>query len=254
MIFFESHAHYDDRRFDDDRDAILAAMPRNNVARVINVGADMASSYASIKLAEKYPFVYAAVGVHPHDACTLTEEKLAELKSLCTHPKVVAIGETGLDFHYDHSPRDVQRYWFEKQLILAYEVNLPVIIHSRDAAQETFDIIKKSPVRRGVIHSYSGSVPMAKDYIAMGFLLGIGGVITFDKTKRLPEVAAAVPLSSILIETDAPYLTPKPHRGKRNESPYLIYIVQAIAGIKNISPETVAAQTYVNACALFGMD
>jgi TatD DNase family protein len=254
VTFFESHAHYDDRRFETDRDEILASLPGDNITRVINVGSDMASSYASCKLAEAHDHVYAAVGVHPHDANTLSNEKLAELKSLCAHPKVVAVGEMGLDFHYGHSPRDIQRHWFARQLELAAEVNLPAIIHSRETAKETFEIIKKSPVRKGVLHCYSGGIPHAMEYIKMGFFIGIGGVITFDKTKRLPEVTAAIPLEKILIETDAPYLTPKPHRGKRNESSYLKYIAQTIAEIKGIEPETVAAQTYVNACALFGID
>jgi TatD DNase family protein len=249
--YFESHAHYDDRRFDGDRYDLLTALPGKGVAWIINAGADLPSSKASVQLAEAFPYVYATVGVHPHEAKTLTEEGLRELEALCAHPKAVAVGETGLDFYYDHSPKDVQRYWFKRQLKLAENVNLPVIIHSRDAAQETFDTIKASNIRKGIIHSYSGGVPMAMEYISMGFLIGIGGVVTFDKTKRLIEVTAAIPLDKIVIETDAPYLTPHPHRGKRNDSSYLCYIAEAIARIKGISPETAAKQTYENAQMLF---
>jgi TatD DNase family protein len=251
--YFESHAHYDDRRFDGDRYELLAALPGKGVAQIINAGADLPSSKASVQLAEAFPHVYATVGVHPHEAKTLSEGGMKELEAFCAHPKVLAVGETGLDFYYDHSPRDVQRYWFKRQLELAGKVNLPVIIHSRDAAQETFDIIKDSPVRRGIIHSYSGGVPMALAYIEIGFTIGIGGVVTFDKSKKLPEVVKAIPLDKIVIETDAPYLTPAPHRGKRNDSSYLCHIVEAIAGIKGVSHEKVAAQTYENARNVFGL-
>jgi TatD DNase family protein len=252
LRYFESHAHYDDRRFDLDRYDVLGALPARGVDRVVNVGSDVASSKASVVLAEAFSHVYATVGVHPHDANSLNEEGLAELEALSAHPKVVAIGEIGLDYYYDHSPRDVQQYWFERQLRMASRVGLPVVIHTRDAAQQTFDTLKNADAGRGVIHSYSGNIPMALDYIDMGYYIGIGGVITFDKSKRLPQVAAAIPLDKILIETDAPYLTPAPHRGKRNESAYLAYIVQAIAQIKNTTPQVVAAQTYENALALFG--
>jgi TatD DNase family protein len=250
-FFFESHAHYDDRRFDADRYEILSGLPAQGVTRVVNVGSDILSSKASVKLAEAFSFVYATAGVHPHDVKALSEEGLQELKSFCAHEKVVAVGEIGLDFHYEHSPRDEQRFWFKRQLELAAEVGLPVVIHSRDAASETFETIKKGPVHRGVVHSYSGGVPMALAYIDMGFYIGIGGVVTFDKSKRLPQVVAAIPLEKILIETDAPYLTPKPHRGKRNESVYLPYIIETIAEIKGVTAEAVAKQTAENGRRVF---
>ena len=253
-MFFDSHAHYDDARFDADRDALLAAMPGLGVCRVVNAGANVLSSRASVSLAEAYSFVYAAAGTHPHDAADLTDAGLAELESLCAHPKVVAVGETGLDYHYDHSPRDIQRHWFMRQLDLAARLALPVIVHSREAAADTFDIIKESRVRRGVIHCYSGHAEQALAYIAMGFYIGVGGAVTFDKSKKLPETVARIPAERILIETDAPYLTPAPHRGKRNDSSYLKYIAEVIAGIKGITAEETARITRENAERLFFPD
>lgn len=251
--YFDSHAHYDDERFDTDRAELLTALPSQGVGRVVNAGSCVSSSKASVQLAEAFPYVYAAVGVHPHEAQNLTEDGFTELENLCAHPKAVAVGEIGLDFYYDTSPRDVQRFWFKRQLALAVKTDLPVVVHSRDAAAEVFDIIRESGVRRGVIHCYSGEVPMAHDYIEMGFFIGVGGVITFDKTKKLPEVVGQIPLEKILIETDAPYQTPVPHRGKRNDSSYLQYIVEAIARVKGVTPEAVAAQTYKNAEGLFAI-
>ena len=253
-MFFESHAHYDDPRYDADRGELLASFKENGVDYVINVGADLASSDASVKLAEKYDFIYAAAGVHPHDAGTLSEGGLAALESLCGKPKVVALGEIGLDFHYDNAPRDAQKYWFGRQLELAGRLNLPVIIHSRGAAAETFNIIENSGIRRGVIHCYSGSAPMALDYINMGFYIGVGGVITFEKAKKLREVVEAIPVKRILLETDAPYLTPAPHRGERNLSNYLIFIATKISEIKGITPEHVAKTTFSNAIKAFNLE
>jgi len=251
MGIIDSHAHYDHKRFHKDRDALLKALPGLGVDAVINVGCDLASSKASVKLAEAYDYVYATVGVHPHDSKSLTNEGLSQLKNLCAHKKVVAYGEIGLDFHYDFSPRDIQRKWFARQLELAHELNMPVVIHSREAAEETFATLKSSSVRRGVIHSFSGDAALALAYVDLGFYIGIGGVVTFDKTNTLQQVAAAVPLSKILLETDCPYLTPDPHRGKRNESQYLIHVAQAIAKIKGEQVEEVCSQTSANAMELF---
>ena len=251
-MFFESHAHYDDQSFNEDRDEILASLQKNGVDYVINAGSDIQSSKASIKLADEYSFIYAAVGVHPHEVSTLNN--LEELEGLCGGHKVVALGEIGLDFYYDNSPRDIQRYWFNRQLDLAGRLKLPVIIHSREAAAETFDIIKGSNIRQGVIHCYSGSIKMALDYIEMGFFIGIGGVITFEKAKRVKEVAREIPLDHILIETDAPYLAPVPHRGKRNNSNYLKFIAAKIAEIKGLSLNYVAETTYTNAYQLFQIE
>jgi len=252
-MFFESHAHYDDPRYDADREELLASFQENGVDAVINVGSDIPSSKASVRLAENYGFIYAAVGVHPHETGALKEEDLITLKELCGLPKVAAFGEIGLDFYYDNSPREEQRYWFKKQLELAERVNLPVIIHSREAAADTFQIIENSRVRRGVIHCYSGAAPMALEYTKMGFYIGVGGVITFDKTKRLREVVEAIPLENILLETDAPYLAPVPFRGKRNNSNYLKFIATKIAEIKGNSLQYVADATFYNAASLFNV-
>ena len=219
MNYFDSHAHYDDKRFKQDREELLRELlPSCGVSNVINIGCDVKSSEMSIRLAEKYDYIYAAVGVHPHELYDMSSQTIAKLKKLSEHKKVVAIGEIGLDYYYDTHPKELQRFWFRQQLRLAEETNLPVVIHSRDASQETFDIIKASSVRRGSIHCYSGSAQMALDYVKMGFSIGVGGVVTFSNAKKLVETVAAIPMESILIETDCPYLAPNPNRGKRNDS------------------------------------
>ena len=198
-MYFDSHTHYDDERFDDDRNELLASFPDAGIENVVNSSSDIASSKASIALTEKYPFFYASVGVHPHEVEKMTEQDLLELETLSKHEKVVAIGEIGLDFYYDLSPRDMQRYWFKRQLELAERLDMPIIVHSRDAAQECFDIIKASGVRKGVIHCYSGSAQMAKDYIDMGFYIGIGGSLTFKNNKKTVEVVEQIPIEKILL-------------------------------------------------------
>lgn len=250
-MYFESHAHYDDERFDDDRDELLASFPAEGIETVVNSSSDIASSRASIALAEKYPFFYASVGVHPHEVSKMREEDIDTLRELSKHPKVVAIGEIGLDFYYDLSPRDDQRYWFKRQLALAEELDMPVIIHSRDASQECFDIISASNVRKGVIHCYSGSAPMAQDYANMGFYIGIGGSLTFKNNKKTVEVIEKLPLEKILIETDSPYLAPVPYRGRRNDSRLLKYVVEKISEIKNVPEIDICNITKNNAIELF---
>lgn len=250
-MYFESHAHYDDERFDDDRDELLASFPAEGIETVVNSSSDIASSRASIALAEKYPFFYASVGVHPHEVSKMHEEDIDTLRELSKHPKVVAIGEIGLDFYYDLSPRDDQRYWFKRQLALAEELDMPVIIHSRDASQECFDIISASNVRKGVIHCYSGSAPMAQDYADMGFYIGIGGSLTFKNNKKTVEVVEKLPLEKILIETDSPYLAPVPYRGRRNDSRLLKYVVEKISEIKNVPEIDICNITKNNAIELF---
>lgn len=250
-MYFESHAHYDDRRFEADRDELLGLLPSSGVDYIINSASNMKSSRSGVKLAEKYEYIYAAVGVHPHEIYKMTDKTIEELRRMAGHKKVVAIGEIGLDYYYDKNPREEQRVWFKKQLILAKELNIPVIIHARDASQECFDIIKESGVRDGVIHCYSGSEQMAVDYVEMGYYIGIGGVLTFSNAKKLVEVVEAIPLDKILIETDAPYLTPVPNRGQRNDSRNLEYVVKKIAEIKKISPEEVAIITKNNGKRLF---
>jgi len=253
-MIIDSHAHYENRRFDLDRDTLLEALPSNGIEMVINVGCDLSSSYEVIELAKRYPHAYATVGVHPHEAKTLSEGGLQILSRLCTHEKVLALGEIGLDFHYQYSPRDVQRHWFKRQLELAAEINMPVVIHSRAADIEVFETIEKSQVRKGVIHCFPGDAELALKYVELGFYIGIGGVVTFDVTNSLQEAVAAIPLDKILLETDAPYLTPVPHRRRRNESKYLTYVADEIAKIKGISAETVCTQTSKNVRTLFNLN
>jgi len=250
-MVIDSHAHYEHSRYNQDRDRLLKSMPSNGVELIINVGCCLPSSQDSIKLAEAYPHVYATVGVHPHEAKTLSDKGLTTMAGLCAHKKVVALGEIGLDFYHDFSPRDVQRHWFARQLELAHELDMPVVIHSREANSEVFNTIKKSPVRRGVIHSFSGDRALALAYVDLGFHIGVSGVVTYDKTNTLQNAVAAIPLEKILMETDAPYLTPVPFRGKRNQSQYLVHVAEAIATIKGVSAKDVCLQTAANVKTLF---
>lgn len=250
-MYFESHAHLDDKRFREDREELLGLLPSCGIDYVVNVGCDVKSSKQSIRLAERYDYIFASVGIHPHELYDMSSQTIEELRRLSQHKKVVAIGEIGLDYYYDTHPRELQQFWFRQQLRLAESVNKPVIIHSRDASQETFYIMSASNVRKGVIHCYSGSAPMAVEYTKMGFYIGIGGVVTFPNAKKMVEVVDAIPLEKILIETDSPYLAPAPNRGKRNDPRNLEYIVTKIAEIKNISPENVANITSKNAQNLF---
>lgn len=252
-MIFETHAHYDDEAFDEDRDALLSSMCENGIEYIVNVGANLKSTETSIKLAQKYPFIYAAAGVHPSDTGELDENGFAWLKKQCLFEKVVAVGEIGLDYYWDNAERGVQKLWFERQLDLAREVKKPVIIHSRDAAKDTFDIMtaKNAEEIGGVIHCYSYSPEMALDYVKMGFYIGIGGVVTFQNGKKLKEVVEAVPIERILLETDSPYLAPVPNRGKRNTSLNLPYIAQKIAEIKGISYDEVVAVTAENAKKMY---
>ena len=251
-MYFESHAHYDSKQFKNDREELLTKLlPAAGVEYVINIGCNIRSSQQSIRLAERFDYIYAAVGIHPHDLYDMSSQTIEDLRKMSEHKKVIAIGEMGLDYHYDTHPREYQQFWFRQQLRLAEAVNKPVIIHSRDASQETFDIMEGSPVRSGVIHCYSGAAPMAMDYVKMGFHIGIGGVITYSNAKKMVEVVECVPLEKILIETDAPYLAPTPFRGKRNDSRYLQYVVEKVAEIKETTPEIVAKVTAENAKLLF---
>ena len=250
-MYFDSHAHYNDKQFDEDRDELLASLKNHNVGYIVNIGADMPSSLESIKLAEKYDFVYATVGVHPHEAKSVKEEDYEQLKKWLENEKVVGLGEIGLDYHYDFSPRDTQVEVFTKQLKICENITKPVIIHSREACQEVFDIIKNSNVRKGVIHAYSGSAQLAKEYVKLGFHIGIGGVLTFKNARKLIEVVENIPIERILIETDSPYLTPVPFRGTRNCSKYLKEVVEKISEIKQISHEEVEKITFENAKNFF---
>ena len=254
-MIFETHAHYDDRRFDDDREELLRKMEEAGIGKIINSGASVDSTKKTVELAEKYPNVYAAVGVHPTDAEELDETFLEWMKKKAAWEKTVAIGEIGLDYYWEKEPevQANQRYWFKRQLELAKEVDLPVIVHSRDAAADTIQILKdvKEWNLKGVIHCYSYSKEMALEFIKMGYYIGVGGVITFKNAKKLVETVEVIPLERILLETDCPYMAPEPFRGKRNSSLYLPYVVQKIAEIKGISIEEVERVTEANARALF---
>lgn len=247
-MIFDSHAHYDDEQFDEDRDTLLSGMEEAGIGGIINMGASLEGVAASQALAEQYPFAYAAAGVHPDYAGSLNEENMQWMYGLCRKPKTVAVGEIGLDYYWDKESRDCQKKWFITQLDMAKETGLPVNIHSRDAAQETFEIMKKehAGTTGGVIHCFSSSAQMALEYVKLGYYIGIGGVVTFKNARVMKEVAAAVPLDHIVIETDCPYLAPAPNRGKRNSSLYLPLVIREIAEIKGVTPKEVEDATYAN--------
>lgn len=251
-MIFESHAHYDSRKFDEDREELLNSMQENGVGTIINAGATWKSVTTGLELANQYPFVYAALGLHPDEVGDLNEERFEILKAECQKEKVVAVGEIGLDYYWDNESHDIQKKWFIRQLELARELDLPVIIHSRDAAEDTLKIMKEhAQGMRGVIHCFSYSKEMAEEYVKLGFYIGVGGVVTFKNGKKLKEVVEAIPIERILLETDSPYLAPEPHRGKRNSSLYLPHIAQMIADLKGLSYEEVVAQTERNSRELF---
>ena len=250
---FESHAHYDDEAFDEDREELLGKMQQQGIEYIINIGVNIDSSKKTVELTEKYPFLYGAVGVHPSDTAELDEQKIGWLKLQCERPKIVAVGEIGLDYYWDEPERPVQRKWFCRQLDLAREVKLPVVIHSRDAAKDTLTIMKEMHAEEigGVVHCFSYSKEMAEEYLKLGFYIGVGGVVTFDNAKKLKEAVEFLPMDKILLETDSPYLTPVPNRGKRNSSLNLPYIARQIAELKGISYEQVVEITNRNARKLF---
>ena len=252
-MIFDTHAHYDDEAFDTDRDELLIGMQKQGIGTIVNIGADMPSTEKSIALSEKYDFIYAAIGVHPSDVRTLTEEDINHLRELSRHDKVVAIGEIGLDYHYPNTDKEAQKKWFRTQLTLAAELKLPVCIHSREAAQDTFDIMQEQNAENigGVIHCFSYGWDMAQKFLDMGFYLGIGGVVTFKNSKKLKEVTEKMPIERLVLETDAPYLAPEPFRGKRNESSYLTYVVDEIAKLRELSREEIIQITEGNAKKLY---
>jgi TatD DNase family protein len=300
MPLIDSHAHLDSRQFDGDREAVIARARQTGLVAIVNAGASLVSSRAAAALADRYDFIYATVGIHPHDAKTANRAALAELRALASHPKVVAVGEIGLDYYRDLSPHPVQRRAFADQLALATELGLPVVIHSRSgnhdyrAHDDVLDMLRdwaKSPPcpsgasppraggtgtmywspmprssasppraggteggRRGVLHSYAAGPERLDEVLEMGFYIGISGPVTFKKAERLREVAAKVPLNRLLIETDCPYLTPEPYRGKRNEPAYVRYVAQTIARARNVTPRKIALATTDNARRLFGID
>ena len=254
-MIFETHAHYDDDRFKDDRDETIERVHEKGVAPIINVGASIGSTMTTIELAKKYDFIYAAVGVHPSDIADLNEETFAWLKEQTAWERTVAVGEIGLDYYWDKEPKvqENQRYWFKRQLELAAEASLPVIIHSRDAAQDTMEIMTEAAKKniRGVIHCYSYSPEMAREYVKLGYYIGVGGVVTFKNAKKLVQTVSELPLDRILLETDCPYMAPEPHRGTRNDSSNIPYVISKIAEIKGTTPDEVERVTRANAFELF---
>lgn len=250
-MIFETHAHYDDPAFDRDRDRLIALLKDEGVAPIVNIGASIESTKSTVELAHRYDHVYAAIGVHPSDCGDLTENDIEWLKDLSSDEKVVAIGEIGLDYHYDEPDREIQKKWFIRQLELARETSLPIVVHSRDAAQDTYEIIKDFRGLRGVIHCFSYSAELAREYVKMGYYIGVGGVVTFKNGRKLHEVVKEIPLESIVVETDAPYLSPEPYRGRRNSSAFIPYIIERIADLKNVSYETVERALYDNAVDLY---
>lgn len=251
-MIFDTHAHYDDEQFDEDRDQLLSSMAEAGVSTIVEIGASMESSRNAIRLAEQYPFVYAAVGVHPDNVGELDEETFEELEAMCRHNKVVAVGEIGLDYHWDTEPREVQKKWFVRQLELARKMKLPVNIHSRDAAEDTLEIMKEyGEGLGGIIHCFSYSKEMAKEYVKMGFFIGVGGVVTFKNGRKLKEIVTELPLEKIVLETDCPYLAPEPNRGKRNDSRNIHYVAEQVAALKNLDKETVVKQTENNAKLIY---
>ena len=255
-MIFETHAHYDDEKFDADRVELLShLLKENNIGNIVNVGATFKGCKDSIELAEAYENVYAAVGIHPEEIDEINEDVIDWLRQKASHPKVVAIGEIGLDYYWvkEESQREKQRVWFKRQMDLAKEVNLPVIIHSRDAAEDTLNTIKmyNNGQHKGIVHCYSYSKEIALEYVKMGWYIGVGGVVTFKNAKKLVETVAAIPLESIVLETDCPYMAPVPHRGERNSSIYLSHVAEKIAEIKGVSIEEVENVTYENALKIY---
>ena len=257
-MIFDTHAHYDDEQFNEDRVELLNSMEEQGVGTIVNVSAAYNSCRKVIALAKEYPFVYAAVGIHPDEVGCLNEENFAQMKELFKEEKVVAVGEIGLDYYWDKEPevQAAQREWFVRQLALAGETDLPVIIHSRDAAEDTMRILKETGRFRehpGVIHCYSYSPEQAKEYVKMGYCIGVGGVVTFKNAKKLKQTVEQISLEHILLETDCPYMAPEPHRGTRNDSSNLSYVAARIAEIKGVSVQEVEQTTWENACRVFGV-
>ena len=250
-MFFDSHAHLDDRRFDGDRDEIFADLANHGVGLLMNIGCDLRSSLQSVALSHKYSFVYAAVGSHPDDAARVDDGLLAMYRQLCADARVKAIGEIGLDYHYEDPTRDVQLPAFRLQLELARELDMPVIVHEREAHADGMELIRQFPEVTGVFHCYSGSLEQAKELVKRGWYIGFTGVVTFKNARKALEVAQWLPLDRILIETDCPYMAPEPHRGRRNDSRYVPLVAAKLAELRGLSPEEIGEITTDNAKRLF---
>jgi len=255
-MIFDTHAHYDDEAFDSDREALLGGMKEKGVEYIVNIGASLASCRTTLELTKKYPFIYGAIGIHPSDTAELTDEDMNWLKSKAENDKIVAIGEIGLDYYWPEPDHEIQKKWFKEQLKLAEELKMPVVIHSRDAAKDTLEILQNwnDKKTRGVIHCFSYTWEIAKEYLAMDYYFGIGGVLTFKNARKLVEAVEHIPMERILLETDCPYLAPEPYRGKRNQSDYIYYVADKLAEQKGLDREDVLRITGENAKTFYGMN
>ena len=254
-MIFDTHAHYDDEAFDDDREALLGSLASQGIQAVTNVAASLKSCETTLALTEQYPFIYGAIGVHPSETAELDACGMDRMKAWCASEKIRAVGEIGLDYYWEEPEHEIQKKWFAAQLDLAKELKLPVIIHSRDAAKDTLDIMKAEHAEElgGVIHCFSYTKEMAREYLNMGFFLGIGGVLTFKNARKLAETVEYAPLDRLVLETACPYLAPVPNRGKRNSSLNLTYVADQLAAIKGIDREKVEKITWDNARRLYGL-
>ncbi|WP_134702852.1 TatD family hydrolase [Ammoniphilus sp. YIM 78166] len=252
-MLFDTHAHLNAEQFNEDQEEVIRRAKENGVTRIVNIGFNRETIPTSVALAEKYDFIYTAVGWHPQDAKDMLEEDYDWLRELSKHEKVVAIGEIGLDYYWDTSPRDIQQVVFRRQIQLAKELKLPIVIHNRDAHQDVVDILREENAAEvgGIMHCFSGSLEMAKQCLDMNFYISFGGPVTFKNAKKPKEIAQEIPLDRLLIETDCPYLTPEPYRGKRNETGYVRYVAEAIAQLRGMSTEELAYHTMENAKRLF---
>ena len=253
-MYFDTHAHYDDRAFDADREALLQGLGEGAVKLIIDPGCDAPSSRRALELAERFPFVYAAVGLHPEELDKYSPESFEEICSMARHPRCVAIGEIGLDYYWDASHKEEQKALFRRQIELALELDKPVIVHDREAHGDCLEIVRDYPGLRGVFHCYSGSAEMAKKLLKLGWYLGFDGPVTYKNARKALEVLELCPMDRMLMETDSPYLSPVPMRGKRNDSSNLRYVSEKIAQVKGLSPEEVARLSLDNGCRLFGIE
>lgn len=254
-MIFDTHAHYDDKAFDEDRDELLDSFPFHNIRYIVNVGACLQTSKNTIELTKRFPHVYGAVGVHPSEVAEMTAADMVQLRQFAMEDKIVAIGEIGLDYHYREPEKEIQKIWFVKQMELARELKLPIIIHSRDAASDTLELMRENYAGEigGVVHCFSYSKEIAKEVLDMDFYIGIGGVVTFQNAKKLKEAVKEIPLNKIVLETDCPYLSPEPNRGKRNSSLNLPDVAKVLAELKGVSYDEVVETTFQNAMTLYRM-